>query len=112
MLNHLAVILWNYHDEDVKGDTSCVLLNLKNIPSTKVFYTEYRIDDAHSNTYEVWKKMGSPQNPSPMQVSQLEEAGLLQMNGMSNSIKVQSGIVNLKMAIPRQAVSLIMLEWE
>ena len=35
----------------------------------------YRVDAEHSNSYEVWKKMGSPQKPSPEQYLQLERAG-------------------------------------
>ena len=31
---------------------------------SRVRLTHYRIDDAHSNAYTVWKAMGSPQNPS------------------------------------------------
>ena len=32
----------------------------------------------YSNSYEAWKKMGSPQQPSPEQYAQLERAGQLQ----------------------------------
>ena len=41
-----------------------VEVNINGLSATAVTLTEYRIDDEHSNSYEVWKKMGSPQNPT------------------------------------------------
>ena len=38
----------------------------------------YRIDDTHSNAFTAWKKMGSPQQPTPEQYAALEAAGQLQ----------------------------------
>ena len=39
----------------------------------------YRIDQENSNSYTVWKRMGSPQNPTPQQYAELEKAGMLKM---------------------------------
>ena len=50
-------------------------LQIKNIPSNTAMLYQYRIDDKHSNSYEVWKKMGSPQNPTSEQVKELEKSG-------------------------------------
>ena len=57
-----AVMMWNYHDEDKVGEVCNTKITLSGIPSNKITLTEYRIDSEHSNSYEVWKKMGSPQN--------------------------------------------------
>jgi hypothetical protein len=40
-----------------------------------LFMNHYRIDKDHSNSYELWKKMGSPQNVNDKQYRQLERAG-------------------------------------
>lgn len=39
--------------------------------------------DGVYNNSEVWKKMGSPQNPSAEQYSELEKAGMLQQKGQA-----------------------------
>jgi xylan 1,4-beta-xylosidase len=73
---------------------------------------QYRIDQENSNSYEVWKRMGSPQNPSPQQYSELEKAGALKMTKGPVKIKVREGSVSIPVSLPGQAVSLIKLEWE
>jgi xylan 1,4-beta-xylosidase len=55
-----------------------ISISINSIPAKKIKLTQYRIDDAHSNAYEVWKKMGSPQNPTAEQIATLEKAGQLQ----------------------------------
>ncbi|HEV8084348.1 MAG TPA: beta-xylosidase, partial [Chitinophagaceae bacterium] len=106
-----AVMIWNYHDEDKQAPGEQVAVNIANIPAKKVKLTHYRIDSNHSNTYEVWKKMGSPQNPTAEQVAALEKAGLLQAMGNPENIKVQSGQAIINMSLPRQAVSLLKIDW-
>ncbi len=56
-----------------------LILNIKGIPAEKATLTQYRIDNEHSNSYEVWKKMGSPQNPTANQIAELEKAGQLEI---------------------------------
>ena len=63
-----------------------ISITVEGLPATEVTLTEYRIDNEHSNSYEVWKKMGSPQNPTPEQIALLEKAGQLQM--MSKPVKM------------------------
>jgi xylan 1,4-beta-xylosidase len=106
-----AIMLWNYHDEDKQGIPAAAEVSIANIPSKKIKLTHYRIDQEHSNSYEVWKKMGSPQNPSTQQVTQLEKAGMLQAIGKAEKLKIRSGNARLPMSIPRQGVSLLKLDW-
>ena len=54
--------------------------------SSKVSITHYRIDDEHSNSYEVWKKMGLPQHPTTEQISQFGKEGQLQTIGNTYSV--------------------------
>ncbi|RZM06624.1 MAG: beta-xylosidase, partial [Pedobacter sp.] len=76
-----SVMVWNYHDADEKGSAEEVNIQLNGLPLTAIEIKHYRIDDQHSNSYEVWKKMGSPVNPTAMQIRQLEKAGQLTMLG-------------------------------
>jgi xylan 1,4-beta-xylosidase len=107
-----AVMLWNYHDDDKQGPAEPVRLELNGLKAGKVTVTEYRIDQDHSNSYEVWKKMGSPQKPDPKQITILEKAGQLEKISKPYVIHSRSGQATIEVALPRQAVSLFMLEWK
>jgi xylan 1,4-beta-xylosidase len=106
-----AVMVWNYHDLDIQDNGSPVVVTIKNIPAKKVKLYHYRIDNEHSNSYEAWKKMGSPQNPTPEQIGQLEESGQLEMLSAPKNVKTKNGELKLEMQLPRQAVSLIRLSY-
>jgi len=109
--NTAAVMVWNYHDEDKQAPAEPVSIALSNLAGKKIKMVEYRIDSDHSNSYEVWKKMGSPQNPTPQQIATLEKAGMLQTIGKPLNIKVINGKAAINIQLPRQAVSLLQLSW-
>lgn len=107
-----AVMVWNYHDADEKGSAEEVNIQLNGLPLKTIEIKHYRIDDQHSNSYEVWKKMGSPVNPTTMQIRQLEKAGQLSMLGKPSMLKAEKGTANLKISLPRQGVSLLYLSFK
>jgi len=109
--NAISVLVWNYHDDDFKDDGSPVELKIIGIPSEKVVLSHYRIDSKHSNSYEIWKKMESPQYPSGNQIEMLEKGGKLEMLYRPEKIKIKNGEVYIKMQLPRQAVSLVKLTY-
>src|SRR5205085_6376866 len=74
----VTIMIWNYHDEDKTGPAEEVTLNLTGLPKKMLTVTESRVDSANSNSYEVWKSMGSPQNPDDKQMKVLEKSGQLQ----------------------------------
>lgn len=106
-----AVMLWNYHDDDRQGPAENIQVTLRSVPARSVTITHYRIDNTHSNSYEAWKKMGSPQNPLPAQIATLEKAGQLEILGKPEKKKVSEGTLQLTIALPRQGVSLLKLDW-
>jgi xylan 1,4-beta-xylosidase len=108
-----AVMLWNYHDDDVPGPSAEVNLSVRSFPSSvhRVLVQHYRIDDTHSNAYTVWKQMGSPQNPTPEQYSQLRASGGLQLESSPQWIDLDAGAAKLKFSLPRQGVSLVRFTW-
>ena len=71
------IMIWNYHDEDIREGNEEVSISLNGLPVSNARLTEYRIDQTHSNSYERWKEMGSPANPTAAQVKQLQNAGQL-----------------------------------
>jgi len=105
----VAVLLWNYHDKDLQDDGAQVILTLKNISAQSAVLYHYRIDKSHSNSYEVWKKMGSPQNPTTEQIQELEQSGQLEMMSEPAKIKIENHQYRIEMQLPRQAVSLVKL---
>lgn len=107
-----SVMVWNYHDDDLPASAASVELTFNGIPVKKAMLKHYRIDDKHSNSYEVWKGMGSPQNPTADQIKILEKAGQLTMLDTPKLIKVTNGTTVFSMSLPRQGVSLLQLTWK
>ena len=112
--NKLAVLLWHYHDDDVAGPEAAIQLALSGVPvpASAVTVRQYRIDAEHSNSFEVWKRMGSPEKPTPEQVAELEQAGQLgSVVGPALSAG-EAGSIHARLNLPRQGVSLLVLEWK
>ena len=110
--NKLAVLVWHYHDEDLPGPDADVELTLDHLPlaSGDATLTHYRIDADHSNSYETWLRMGSPLPLSDQQRAELEKAGQLAELGGPEKIQVINGRAIIRFKLPRQAVSLLVLE--
>ncbi|GAC1514296.1 MAG: beta-xylosidase [Gemmatimonadaceae bacterium] len=110
----LAVLVWHYHDDDVPGPTARIQLTLVGLPRsvTEARLSHYRIDDAHSNAYALWTRLGSPTAPTRQQYAQLEAAGQLQALAPPTTTHVDRQSATLSIDLPRQAVSLVVLEWQ
>ncbi|MBA7558274.1 hypothetical protein ES705_51071 [subsurface metagenome] len=67
-----TVLLWNYHDLNTIAQPTYVNVNINNLKARSATLYHYRVDNENSNSYEVWKKMGSPQNPTTGQYKILE----------------------------------------
>ena len=109
-----AVMIWNYHDDDLPADPAHITLRIRNLPSIlsrKVLLTHYRIDHQFSNSYEVWKAMGKPQNPTKEQIETLEQSGQLEMYTSPEYIDITNNSLRISFDLPRQGVSLIKLDW-
>jgi xylan 1,4-beta-xylosidase len=106
-----AVLVWNYHDEDLPGSAAEVSLTITGLPNGRPTLTHYRIDADHSNAYERWKQMGSPQPPSAAQYAELELAGRLQVLESPRRIEVTNGKTVVTFTLPRQGVSLVKVVW-
>ena len=105
------IMVWNYYDDDLPAAPASVTIHLNNLPAGKINIKEYRIDESHSNSYTVWKKMGSPQQVTKEQYTILEKAGKLQQVAEDKNKKVQKGSFSKAITLPRQAVSLLEVTW-
>ena len=110
--NTLSVMVWHYHDDDVAGPAANVELLLNGLPSNfgKASLRHFRIDEGHSNAYSAWKRMGEPQNPTPDQYAELEKAGQLALLTTPEEIHCNQGSTALRFQLPRQAVSLLVID--
>ena len=108
-----AVMLWNYHDDDVPAPAAETQVTVTGIPAgvKKVLLEHYRIDENHSNSYTVWKGMGSPQAPTPEQYARLKQAGQLELLQSPEWLDVSDRKVTIITSLPRQATSLMHLKW-
>jgi xylan 1,4-beta-xylosidase len=108
----LAVMIWHYHDDDLPGDSARIELLVRGLPAaTAGARVElFRIDDEHSNAFTAWKRMGSPEKPSAEQYAELERAGQLARAAEPETVPVKGGEATLRFDLPRQGVSLLVLE--
>src|SRR5262249_32695988 len=107
------ILVWHYHDDDVAGPAAQVSLAIVGLGATvqRSRLQHYRVDGEHSNAYAAWLKMGSPQPPSAAQYAQLEAASALAAVDAPSRIDVAAGRAKVDLTLPRQAVSLIVVEW-
>ena len=95
------------------GALADIQVSFEGLPpaASRVLLRHYRIDENHSNSYTVWKQIGSPQSPTPEQYSRLEAAGQLELLESPRWLRSNKGSVDVKFALPRQGVSLLELSW-
>ena len=110
-LSNATVMVWNYHDDMTPGPDAAVEVLIKGLPTSKALLSHYRIDGKHSNSYEGWKKMGSPKQPTPKQIKLLEKAGDLQLLSKPEWVLAENGETIIKMVLPRQGVSFLQFAW-
>ncbi len=105
------VLVWNYHNDDLPAAPTEVEIVLQNLTAPQALVQHYRIDGAHSNSYTAWQKMGSPQNVSASQRTELEQAGQLALLDSPAWVKTKDNKTTLHFTLPRQGVSLLHLTW-
>ena len=108
----LCVMVWHYHDDDLAGPAAAVEMTAAGLGAAAgvATLTHYRIDGDYSNSYAAWKKLGSPIAPNDKQYAALEQAGQLTRLAAPETISIERGAATLKFALPRQGVSLLVLE--
>jgi xylan 1,4-beta-xylosidase len=105
----VAVLVWNYHDLNELYPSTGVRIHLSEIPFSQATLSHYRVGRHHSNSYEVWKDMGSPQDPTELQYRELEQAGKLQLFSEPAQVTVDEGELNISLGLEGQEVSLLLI---
>ena len=110
--NKLALLAWHYHDADLPGPDADVTISLTGLPSGTARVQRYLIDHDHTNVFTAWQNLGSPATPTPEQYAQLEKAGHLTALAAPETVKIENTSAQLRLKLPRQAVALLVLEWD
>jgi len=111
--NQIAIMVWHYHDDDLVGSDAAVSLTTSGLPAglSQAKLTHYRIDQKHSNPYAEWLRMGSPVAPNTEQYAKLlKSSELSSVADAPSTVVVEDGKALLKFNLPRQGVSLLVLE--
>jgi xylan 1,4-beta-xylosidase len=111
----LCLMVWHYHDDDVPGPDAEVEVACGGLPEreSELKLTHYRVDERHSNAYDEWRRMGSPIAPNERQYRRLSEASnLARLEDTTATVRLEQRAAKLKFMLPRQGVSLLVLEWE
>jgi xylan 1,4-beta-xylosidase len=108
----LCVLAWHHHDDDVPGPSAEVELFVTGLPAgdVPVLLEHFRIDRDRSNAFETWKRMGSPQRPTPDQDAELERSSDLALLGSPEWVRPEGGTLTVRFTLPRQAVSMLVLD--
>jgi xylan 1,4-beta-xylosidase len=106
-----AILVWNYHNDDLTAAASEVDLTLQGLPAASPRLQHFRIDHDHSNSYTAWQAMGSPAQPTAAQRNSLEQAGQLAQLTPPSTVSTKNGQTVLHFTLPRQGVSLLRLSW-
>ncbi|MDO6430633.1 beta-xylosidase [Flavitalea sp. BT771] len=108
----LTVMVWNYTDDDLPGDSVGMHVLVTHLPSGMARFRHFRIDGTHSNAYEVWRQMGSPSSIDGTARRRLEKAGALAALGDPQRVRVpEKGEASVSFSLPAHAVSLLRWDW-
>jgi xylan 1,4-beta-xylosidase len=109
----IAILVWNYHDDDLPAPAAPIDLTVDGLSPTASngLSEHFRVDANHSNAFTAWKEMGSPQPPSVAQYQQLQDAGQLQLLSSPTWIPIERGTLHLQFTLPRQSLSLLRVSW-
>jgi xylan 1,4-beta-xylosidase len=86
-------------------------VNVTGLPRGRVLVQHFRVDDTHSNSFEAWKRMGSPAQPTAEQYALLESAGQLQMAEPPRWMELPDGTLRRQFDLPLHGVSEILITW-
>lgn len=107
----LAVLVWHYHDSEKPGPDATVNVAITGLPAGRLLLHHYRVDGEHSNSYEAWKKMGSPQQLTAGQYRALEKSSHLELLESPRYLTAEKSEARLSFTLPRHGVSLLRLSW-
>jgi xylan 1,4-beta-xylosidase len=108
----ITVLVWHYHDDDVRGPAAEVRIDLLGAPKGVPKITRHLVDETHSNSFTAWQAMGSPQQPTEAQIAELEQACKLVPVDEQPRFIEEENLSAVMVTLARQGVTMIEMEWE
>ncbi|QJE96023.1 GH39 family glycosyl hydrolase [Luteolibacter luteus] len=108
----MTVLVWHYHDDDLRGPDAEVRVDLLGAPKGLPKVKRYLVDETHSNSFTAWQAMGSPQQPTAQQITELEDACKLAELKEEPRFIEEENLSAVMLTLPRQGVTLLEMEWE
>jgi xylan 1,4-beta-xylosidase len=106
----VAVLIWHYNDDDLKGPDAAVTLNLSGLGKARTRkVTQYLVDPKTANAYAAWQDMGAPQSPNQDQYKVLEAASVMHATALP-PLTVTKGAAKVDLTLVRQGVTLLIVE--
>jgi len=105
----VQLLLASHHDDwDVRGSTE-VTIGVAGLDGGRPYAVScLRIDDRHGNAHTAWREVGSPQPPSEVQRSRLQEASRLCEEDLGRVVGERSR-TDLSITMPAHGVCLLTL---
>jgi xylan 1,4-beta-xylosidase len=114
----IEILIWNYSDDDVSAAAAPIDLAIDGLPTAakRGLLEHFRVDSDHSNSFAIWKAMGSPQALTAAETEHLQNAGQLQLLTSPAWITIDdatnvNATIELQFELPRQGLSLVRLSW-
>jgi xylan 1,4-beta-xylosidase len=108
--NRITIMVTNYQHEHPYNDgaTYPVALKIKTgwKPTAKIKVNHWRIDENHSNAYTVFKSLGSPKLPNPLEIDAIKNRMDLELMEPATEVMAKD-LNNMEFEMPCNAVSLI-----
>jgi len=106
----ITIVVTNYQYNQIKNDGASytVILNVEPLwkPGKKLTLKHWRIDNDHSNAYSVFKDLGSPGLPNPLEIDAIKKKMDLELLEPEKQT-IAGKLTNLEFELPCNAVSLI-----
>lgn len=107
----VAVLVYRHGDDQYHRDdlAAQVSLTVTGLPRSKYRVQHFRIDEQHSNSYSMWKSLGSPADPSNDQLELIRTQQGLEEYEVEHEAPLHSGRVEMQLDLPLPSVSLLLL---
>jgi len=104
----VALLLWNYHDDDVPGPDAAVHVDIPGLRAKPGTIAKlWRVDGTHANAFTAWRALGAPPAPDAAQYRELELAA--EMREESVPVGTVRRHVSVEITMPRQGVALLLV---
>lgn len=106
----LSIMVWNFED-GMAGNINdrTIRLSIENLPFQGEYrLVNYRIDEKHSNAYNVWAQLGKPSAPTVDEIKKIREREGLELYEPVKEITLEQDL-NIELHMPMHSVSLLLL---